>query len=255
MQVRSLGFFTDLFVCKAGGSSVVDAGSHIVVRTPDNPSFWWGNFVLVNGPQEVERGLAVFQREFPTAAHVAIGVDGSDGAVPPAAEALGFDADVSVVLTAQSLLPPEPLEAEIRVLSSDDDWEDYLRLRHDESGSTEDAGFERARAAEARRIADAGRGAFLGALSDGRLVASLGIVSDGSGTARYQNVLTHRDYRRQGLASQLVVAAAAIAERRWSVDRLVIVADSDGPAIALYRSLGFQDTEFQVQLARRPAGD
>ena len=32
--------------------------------------------------------------------------------------------------------------------------------------------------------------------------------------------------------------------------RLVIVADSDGPAIRLYRLLGFRSVEFQVQLQR-----
>jgi ribosomal protein S18 acetylase RimI-like enzyme len=103
---------------------------------------------------------------------------------------------------------------------------------------------------EAKRTTDAGLGQFLGAFRGGELVAALGIVSDGAATARYQNVMTHPDHRRQGLAGHLVAAAAAEANRRWSADRLVIAADPDGPAVGLYRRLGFQDTEFEVQLAR-----
>ena len=84
MQVRSLGFATDLAVLRAGGSIVVEADDHLVVRTPSNPSYWWGNFVLVADPELAARGVDVFHREFPGARHLAIGVDGAGGAVPPA---------------------------------------------------------------------------------------------------------------------------------------------------------------------------
>lgn len=79
MGVRSLGFATDLAARRAGGSSVVDAGDHVVARSVDNPTYWWGNFVLVRGPEDVERGLRISRREFPAAGHVAIGTDGTGG--------------------------------------------------------------------------------------------------------------------------------------------------------------------------------
>ncbi len=41
----SLGYRTDLFV-RAFDGVVEDRGRHIVVRTPSNPGFWWGNFLL-----------------------------------------------------------------------------------------------------------------------------------------------------------------------------------------------------------------
>ena len=46
MQIESLAFRTDLALLEIGGSDVEDHGSHIAVRTPHNPTYWWGNFLL-----------------------------------------------------------------------------------------------------------------------------------------------------------------------------------------------------------------
>lgn len=250
MLVRSLGFLTDLAVLRAGGSSVTEAGDHAVVRTMDNPSFWWGNFVLVSGPDQVGRGVDIFRREFPEARHLAIGVDGADGAVPASAAAVGLESDTSVVLTTRTLAPASPVDAEVRLLATDQDFEDLVLLRRSDDHPASDLAFARARVAEARRITETDKGFFLGAFKHGTLVASLGIVSVGSRTARYQNVQTHPGHRRQGLAANLTAFAGELARERWSLDRLVIVADPHGPAIALYRRLGFQDTELQLQLMK-----
>ena len=80
MQITSLGFRTDLALLRAGGSTVEDRGDHLVVRSPHNPTFWWGNFVLLDAPApagRVDHWLEIFAREFPDAAHVAIGIDGT----------------------------------------------------------------------------------------------------------------------------------------------------------------------------------
>lgn len=252
MEVRSLGFATDLAVLRAGGSTVAEADDHCVVRTSFNPGYWWGNFVLVAGPESVADGVEVFHREFPGAGHVAIGVDGSDGAVPPANAGLGLDADVSVVLSAHDVAAPPGVDAEVRPLSASGDWEQLLALRRQDGHPAADEAYQRRRVGEARLLVDGGAGVFLGAFRDGRLVSTLGAVCDGSGTVRYQQVQTHTEHRRQGLSGHLVAVAAQTAERRWDVERFVIVADPEGPAVNLYRSLGFHDTELQVQLARPP---
>jgi hypothetical protein len=46
MQVTSLGFRTDLALRVLEGAEVTDRGDYTVVRSPDNPTFWWGNFLL-----------------------------------------------------------------------------------------------------------------------------------------------------------------------------------------------------------------
>ena len=47
MDIRSLGFRTDLRLLEMTGSVIEDRGTHLVVRTPDNPTYFWGNFLLL----------------------------------------------------------------------------------------------------------------------------------------------------------------------------------------------------------------
>jgi ribosomal protein S18 acetylase RimI-like enzyme len=76
----------------------------------------------------------------------------------------------------------------------------------------------------------------------------------GDGLARYQDVLTDPAVRRRGVAGTLVSHAARYGLETLGARMLVIVADQDGPAIALYRACGFADAEGQVGMSRPPAG-
>jgi hypothetical protein len=49
MNLRSLGYRIDLMFPRFDGL-VVDRGGYPVVRTPSNPRFWWGNFLLFPAP-------------------------------------------------------------------------------------------------------------------------------------------------------------------------------------------------------------
>src|SRR4051794_29303444 len=134
VQVRSLGFRTDLMLRRLAGASVDDRGDHIVVRTPANPAFYWGNFLLLEKPPaqgEAERWLETFRREFPDAGHVAIGIDGTDGDTGEVADLLaaGVNLDLSVVLTAPALTAPARPPVEVRRLRSDDDWQHAVDVR------------------------------------------------------------------------------------------------------------------------------
>ncbi len=262
MEVRSLGYQTDLTVRRLAGSEIVDHDDHLVVRTLANPEFYWGNFILVGSPLvpgDAERWLAVFSSEFPEARHMAIGVDGSDDEVGDVAGFLAarMAVDISTVLTASSLRHPTrpPAGVTCRPLLSDEDWGQVKDLRlalaldegHD---SVEYRQFLEGTIDEARQIAEAGHGVYFGAFVENRMVSSLGVVLDGSGLARFQNVETHPDHRRRGLASALVYAAGLHALGKLGARLLVIVADPDGPAIGIYRALGFVDVEHQVGLER-----
>ena len=48
MDVESLGYRTDLALLRLGGSTIEDGGDHLVVRSPYNPTFYWGNFLLLD---------------------------------------------------------------------------------------------------------------------------------------------------------------------------------------------------------------
>ena len=72
-----LSWRTDLAVLVASGSSVEEHADHLVVRTPSDPSYAWGNFVMVTDPTSVDeaaRWESVFTSGLPDAAHRAIGL-------------------------------------------------------------------------------------------------------------------------------------------------------------------------------------
>ena len=114
-----------------------------------------------------------------------------------------------------------------------------------------DPAFLQARIAAERGMTEAGHGSWFGAFLDRTLVAQLGLVTDGSGIARYQNVETHPAARRHGLAGTLVWHAGQQVLDTLRASTLVIVADPHDVAIRVYRSVGFTDAETQLAFERR----
>ena len=148
--------------------------------------------------------------------------------------------------------PPGPPPAcTAGLLAGPDDWEQLDALRRAGQDAPDDEAarlFRRRRIAENQALTAAGHGTWFGAFLDGRLVSSLGVVSDGHGYARYQDVDTHPEHRRRGLARRLLHQAGRHAATTLGAHTLVIVADPDYHALELYRSVGFTVTEKQVQL-------
>jgi ribosomal protein S18 acetylase RimI-like enzyme len=262
VRVTSLGYRTDLMMRGLEGSTIGDNGDYLIVSSPANPDFWWGNFLLMPESalrDDADKWMSRFREAFPGAAHVALGVDSTKGYTgePTGYTSAGLSLERSIVLTATSVRePPRPNRAaQYRPLDGDADWRQSAELRLACSGVSEAAGgetFDRRRVQDARRIAEAGHGATFGAFLGGRLVAQLGLYSDGSGTARYQNVETHPAARRQGLAGSLVCHAGRYGLAALGARILVIVADPGYSAIRIYRSAGFADLETQLALQRGP---
>ncbi|MGN0065205.1 MAG: GNAT family N-acetyltransferase [Nocardioides sp.] len=264
MHARSLGYRTDLALLTATGSTVEDRGTHLVVRTPANPTYFWGNFILLAAPpvpggeKEV---VGAFHTEFPEAGHVSIGIDTGeiDDDARKRWEAAGLTVDSSVVLTASALHQPlTPLAAvTVRPLDSDEDWVQRALLSYTLSPTTPQDTFlvyQRARDAHERALVEAGSGHRFGAFLGDELVATAAVFRTEPGVARFQNVETHAAHRRQGIGASVVHAAGTYALAELGVTQLVMVADEEGPAIGMYRRLGFADSERQVALERRGEG-
>lgn len=258
MDVHSLAWRTDLALLELGGSEVADHGTHLVVRTPENPSYYWGNFLLLAQPPEPDSAkfwLETFQRALPDAGHRAIGVDGTTGSaadLEPLAQ-VGLEVETSTVMTTSTVHPPPRpnQEATVRALTSDDDWAQQVDVAvAGESDYPRD--FATALNANNRRLVEHGHAQWFGAFLEGRLLASLGLVRAGADLARFQQVKTHPDARGRGLAGTLVHAAGRWGLGELGATALVMVADPDYLAIRVYRSVGFTDTETQLQAARKP---
>ena len=258
MDITSLGYRTDLKLIELAGSELTDRGEYVVVRTPANPAYWWGNYLLFRTPfaaGQVAARLELFRSEFPAAKHVALGIDNIDGEVGAEEElvAAGFGIERYTVMTATDVIvPARPNEAaQYRFLASDDDWEQLTALNLATADQEVDASYEefnRRKIQAARGLVESGQAVWFGAFEAERLLASLGLVPDGQGAARFQSVQTHPDARGKGLASTLVYRASTYGLGELGAKTLVMVADPDYLAIRIYRALGFTDTETQTQL-------
>ena len=263
MHIDSLGYRTDLALLRLGGSEIEDRGDHIVVRSPHNPGHWWGNFLLLQSPPAADdtgRWLKAFASEFPEAGHIALGFDGVDGAADDLLPFTnrGLSVEAHAVMTATRVHePPRPNRgAEYRALSSDQDWQQLIELRMsciveglDPRSYHE---FAIAQVASVRRLAERGHGAWFGAFEDDRLLSSMGLFRAGAGLARFQSVETRPDARGRGLAGTLVHHVSVYGFTELRARTLVMVADPEYPAIRVYRSLGFAETETQLQAEKPP---
>jgi GNAT superfamily N-acetyltransferase len=202
--------------------------------------------------------LARFAAEFPAARHVALAVDTADdqAVIPAEFGAVWLEPQRGTVLTCSAVRPPPfpNRDAEIRPLESDADWQQSvdLGIRCCDHGEPRD--YLDRRVAARRRLTRAGRGAWFGAFSGGRLLAHLGLFSAGDGYGRYQHVETDPAARRQGLAGTLVWRAGRYGREVLGVSTLVIVADPADVAIRVYRACGFTDAQSQLTFERPSAG-
>jgi GNAT superfamily N-acetyltransferase len=265
VDVTSLGFRTDLALLERSGSTISDRGDHLAIATPANPTFYWGNFLLLDHVPAAERAgewLERFTETFPEARHRALGFDDPHGTLDDlsAFAANGLEVEASAVMTATSVHPPPHPngDATYRVLESDGDWAQHVELQmacNDTFDSDRHLLFVNRRAASNRALTTAGHGGWFGAFLDGQLVAQMGLVTAGRRLARFQAVETHPDHRGRGLAGTLVHHVSGYGLRELGADTLVMVADPGYHAIRVYRSVGFDDTESQLQAQRAPDGD
>jgi ribosomal protein S18 acetylase RimI-like enzyme len=267
VKLHSLAYQTDLALLRLGGTQVEEHEDHLVVRSPHNPAFYWGNFLLlaqVPAPEAAQAWLDRFAAAFPAAAHVALGFDGTGGTAGDLrwfAEQ-GFDAEASTVMTAAVIHEPAHPNraAQYRALDSDEDWAQSIELtiRSHEQDRDEEPAANRAfvteKARTSRGLAEGGHGGWFGAFAGERLVAQMGLFAAGPGLARFQSVETDPEYRRQGLAGSLVHHVSQYGLHELRARTLVMVADPDYFAIDLYRAVGFTPAEAQLQVQRAPAG-
>lgn len=243
---------TDVEILRLGGSAIEDRGDHLVVRSPHNPGYHWGNFVLVTDPHAVDhadRWIAAFDAEFPDADHLSIGLPGEPGRGPWAAREVQVEAEL--VLTSGAPVPTtaEPAGYRSHPIESPDEWAavvamDLAELTADGQPDTDATRlFRQRRAATRSALVDRGVAAFFGASTPAGLVAQLGIVlcgpiGEARQVARFQHVGTLAEHRGQGLASHLLGVAAQWAGHRGA-DRWEIHVDAGTAAHRLYTALGF----------------
>lgn len=246
-----MGWKSDLAVLGSTGAVIEDCGDHLVVRSPQNPLFHWGHFVLATDPDaggDPARWLNRFAEAFPGASHRAIGFVGDldETATARWVEA-GLDVRRDPVLASDLPLQGRRLAGgyAVRQFTDESDWASSTTLR--DQCYPGDPDFALATTRARVRSGCTWFGAFA---ETGALAAELGIMNCGGGAARYQGVLTHPEHRRRGLTSHLLVVADHYARQRLRTTTTVIIADQGSRAADLYRHLGFRDLGPKVQAYR-----
>jgi GNAT superfamily N-acetyltransferase len=264
MQNPSLCLLTELIFWRRQGR-VEDRGDHVVVATPSQPDYYFGNLLYFSQPPaagDVERWRGLFREAFaaePRVRHETFMWDvpaGAPGEVAPFLDA-GFELEENVVLATGAVQqPPHPNpDLVVRRIETEAEWaeavENQVRCRSD-GWPDADAyrAFAKTRMHGYRALAGAGLGGWYGAFLDGALVGDLGLFRDGA-VARFQNVGTHPDHRGRGVCGTLVHAVSTEALGA-GVEQLVMIADEHYHAARIYESVGFRPTERTASLCRRP---
>jgi GNAT superfamily N-acetyltransferase len=258
------GWLTDIAVLRLSGALIEDRGDHLVVTSPDNPGYHWGNFLLVTDPgarNDASRWVELFRATFPEARHLGIGLPAEPDPQPWAAFDLPVTSDEVMSTTTPPERRPAPDGYPIQQLVTPEQWAAAAAADIAENARTgeqpDDAShreFTIARMRSRAGLSARGVAAFFGAFVGDECVSDLGIVlcgqdAQGRVVARFQSVQTALHHRRRGLAGHLVGVAA-----RWAEDhgaqRWVIATEPENPAGRLYRSLGFAPDTRSWQVER-----
>lgn len=261
----SLGWRTELIFPRFD-AQVVPREHYLLVRTPHNPTFWWGNFLLFDhAPRDadVAQWLAWFDDEIasrqPQSRHITFGVDAqAPFELPQALVQRGFLVYGHTVLTmmrrdqlrAPHAPTPPGFEARTLELPRDAARIAELQVAVDEGAHLPVDGYRVFRERQMQRyeaMQRAGLGHWFGmqALQDegAPFVADCGLFRDAPGPGalgRFQHVGTHPAWRRRGLCRALMHTVCRYGFETMGLQTLVIVADPDDVAIRLYESLGFE---------------
>ncbi|HKX43071.1 MAG TPA: hypothetical protein VJO99_18075, partial [Burkholderiaceae bacterium] len=224
----SLGWRTDLIFARFDGK-VVARDDCLVVRTPANPGFWWGNFLLLDRAPRAgdaahwtKRFAAEIGKHQPGSRHVAFGIDAPERFELPADfVAAGFTLGAATVLTMrreQLRRPRKPIDPAaycIRPLALPAQSAQAVELHvASDAGAHQPVAeyreFRERQMARYGAMERAGLGRWFGVFTDDgqTLVADCGLFTDGT-LGRFQHVSTHPAWRRRGLCAALIHAVCS----------------------------------------------
>lgn len=264
------GWRTD-FLLHRFGAEVRELDDCVAVRSPGHEGYFWGNCLMIaDAPADgdLAHWLQRFEQEVaqgrPGVRHVAIGIN----SLPPPADALpawraaGFD----IVETATMRLQPGQLHTapeasaaplQLRPIDFGSELDAIVALQASDPQGFEPEGWARFCRKQMERFAlihAAGLGEWFGLWCGDTLVADCGLLRDG-GLGRFQNVLTHPDWRRRGLCRTLVHGVSQWGFDHWGLGELLMCADPGDVAIHVYESVGFQRFDSEWGLQRNPPED
>ena len=248
---------TDLHLIRLHG--VVDEEDGVIsARTPTNPTYRWGNFLLLPAPPQasdlehlVRRATAKLKDQ-PESLHAMIRWDG-DSICPELeshASRLGLQNDPGMAMRATRMEPIRTPGVTIRQINFDNDWPDIECLNRtcdplEMQGESDYVLFKKRLRDSWRVWAEESTVSWWGGFMEGRLVGQLGLVCCPNGLGRLQSVETHPDFRRRGVCTTLVAHVVHHALQGEDCNEVVLGIEPKSDASRIYHKLGFALEEWQ----------
>ena len=249
MSIKSLGLKTDIMFFKHN-ALVKEKENYLVIKTPDNLSYFWGNLLVYpKGPVtgDLYKWIEDFKNEFNEKEinHMTFAWDLTKSEVDyKQFENKGFEYDETMILVADDELTPTFVNSDIvtKKVVSDEDWNEIIEFQVlvNENDYEEESyrPFITKRFEHYRKLSEMGLGYWYMAIKDDKIVSDLGLFWEDS-VARFQSIKTQTEYRKQGIAQTLM----KFASDESKCDSFVIEAEEDGPAINMYKTIGFEIRE------------
>ena len=255
MNIKSLGYQMDLAYPGFNGQ-IIDRGNYLVIHTPSNPSYYWGNYLLFDrppGPSDLARWREIFAKEIgnqPNINHEAFGWDtpsGDLGHIEPFQKA-GYNLFQHNIMTTSKIIQPPHFNTnvETRSVTTDAEWEmaTYCNASDSESPATPNARI-REKMRTWQVVSQNKTGNWYGAFLQNEFAGGLGIYKVKK-IGVIDSVVTHPNFRKQGVGRSLMYQACHHALTHLGVDKLLLATSKDSDAERMYQQLGFKTVEQQV---------
>jgi ribosomal protein S18 acetylase RimI-like enzyme len=250
MKIKSLGIKTDIMFFKKN-ALVEDRKGYLCIKTLNNPDYFWGNLLIYpQGPKlgDFKDWITDFKNEFSEIKginHITFAWDlTKEASFLKEFEDEGFDYDETIVLIAEDNLKTkyENTEIKIKKILTDEEWESIINFQilvnPDNLNKDSYVPFISKTYKNYRKLTEQGMGSWYGAFKGNEIVSDLGLFWE-DGIARFQNIKTHPLHRKEGIAQTLMKKASIDSGCSY----FVIQAEEDGPAINMYKTIGFKIKE------------
>ena len=261
MVIRSLSYSTLLHVLSFN-SSIQHKSEYIVVKTPDNSRYYWGNFLFFHHPPKqdsMSEWEFLFDKEFSGMAinHKAFAWDSVSeeyGKVDAFIEN-GYYFEFDDVLMARDLFKPKYYNPDLTIKSirSTNQWEQVCQLNLDCYKDDLDVnymGHVKILMQDYIKQVEQGQGIWMGAFTGGQIVGDMGLFKAGGESGLILSVKTNPDYRAKGVCRTLLYHSTLLGFKHFGFKEILMVADKELSVEKIYRSVGFYCCEQGVSLLK-----
>ncbi len=265
MTLNSIGLKTDLFFSEFAGN-VNTSKSNILIKTPNNPNYHWGNYIVFySAPKkgDIKKWKQLFNDNFEyykSPHHYSFTWDNINESSLSTDDSIkefvddGFEFETHSVLTTNKLktYKDHNTNFQFKTLNSNQDWEMAKDLQivcmDPKYANSNHINFKTNQMKQYQEMSKEGLGHWYGLFNKEQLISNLGIYGN-KNFGRFQSISTHPNFRSQGACHDLLIHSSKHFSNKFKPTNFVIIADKSYHALGLYKSCGFSEIETNYTLS------